>query len=487
MAFEYSRVAQASGMSDALWRALEFSPETFGPDLFALCRMVPDLDHLLCRLDHIHDPTYPEDRVLRYYQRDLALDGFFEVRLPYTRAVLRSGRSVMLADKSVFFGVAGRRDIILAAARVGFTLPLSAVVLPLHRAVITLHGTRWNIDTTAAQRAVALFEAACVDWGEPAAPSGVERLVVTGDANYAHHLWNQLGALEALLARCNAVTVLATHQPIAPLTEIFADHPRLNVIATPPDALSRVDPRTSLPFGVAGKMVMRSVCARILQLAERRASPGIRDFLRRTQDHTRIWLTLRAQGRTALNLFDALIAVAGDLLRDERFAIVFDGYSRPNDYATNRDYHRPTVEGAVAREGALAHALVAELTKRIGPAAKDRIFVGVGCDLLDSLHLAANCHAYFAHHGTIQHKIGYFTTVPGMAHTNPGILAGDPAGGHRHVSEDPGLVEYLDASLVEEIVATGGQRLDPNNAYRFKNIAAVNRVFREFLSRQGLL
>jgi len=474
-------------MSDAPWRSLEFAPETFGPDLFALCRAVPALDHLLCRLDYLHDPTFPEDRVLRYYQRDLAEHGRFELRLPDTDIVLRSGRAVMLADKSVFFGVQGRRDIVLAAARVGFTLPLCAVVLPPHRAVVTLHGSRWNIDAVAAQQAVARFEAACVDWGEPARPSGVERLVVTGDANFAHHLWNQLGALEALLERCKSVTVLATHQPIAPLAEIFADHPALTVKAVPPESLSRLDPRTTLPLGVAGKVVMRSVRARIMHLAARRASPGVRDFLTRTHGKTRLWLTLRAQGRTALNLFDALIAVASDVLGDDRFAIVLDGYSRPNDYATNRDYHRPTVEGAVAREGALAHALVAELVKRVGPSAQDRMFVGVGCDLLDSLHLAANCHAYFAHHGTIQHKIGYFTTVPGMAHANPGILAGDPAGGHRHVIEDPGIVEYIGASLVEEIVATGGSRLDPNNAYRFTSVPAVVATFRDFLARQGLL
>ncbi len=474
-------------MSGALWRTLEFSPETFGPDLFALCRAVPDLDHLLCRLDHIHDPIYPEDRVLRAYQRDLALEGFFELRLPDTAIALRSGRSVMLADKSVFFGVQGRPDMILAAARVGYTLPLCAVVLPLHRTVVTLHGPRWNIDTIAAQRAVALFEAARVDWGEADPPAGLERAVVTGDANYAHHLWNQLGALEALLARCKTVTVLATHQPIAPLAEIFPDHPGLTVIPTPPETLPRLDPRRTLPFGAAGKTVMRSVRARILQVAERRACEGVRDFLSRTQDKMLIWLTLRAQGRTASNLFDALLAVAESLLREDGFGIVVDGYSRPNDYATNRDYDRAGIENAIAREQALALLLVSELTRCVGPSVTSGIFVGVGCDLLDSVHLAAHCRAYFAHHGTIQHKIGYFTTVPGMAHANPGILAGDPAGGHRHVIQEPGIVEYIDSSLVEEIVAAGGNRMDPNNAYRFKNIPALVTTFRAFLARQGLL
>ncbi len=471
-----------------LWRALQFAPETFGPDLFALCRLVPALDHLLCRLDAVHDPVYPEDRVLRYYQRDLALHGSFEFSLPDTDIALRCGRSVMLEDKSAFFGVQGRRDLLLAAARVGFTLALCSVVLPLHRVVINIKGPRWNIDTTAAQRALALFEAAGVDWAEPAPPS-LDRVVVTGDANYAHHLWNQLGALEALLERCGRVAVLATHQPIAPLMEIFADHPGLTVTPTPAENLPRLDPRHVLPFGAAGRVVRRSVRERVLRAAERHASPPVREFLARTEarGETLIWLTVRAHGRTAVNLFDALLAIAESLLRSEKFAIVLDGYSRPNDYASNRDYDRRTAENAIAREQALAHALLAELGNRLGAAATERIFTAIGVDLLDSIHLAAHCRAYFAHHGTVQHKIGYFTTVPGMAHANPGILITDPAAGHRHVTEDPGIVEYIDRTLVDDVVAPGSARLDPNNAYRFRNPSALVAVFRDFLTRQRLL
>jgi hypothetical protein len=74
-----------------------------------------------------------------------------------------------------------------------------------------------------------------------------------------------------------------------------------------------------------------------------------------------------------------------------------------------------------------------------------------------------------------------------MAHANPGILAGDPAGGHRHVIQDAAVVEYIDAALVDDVVAPGSSRLHPNNAYRFKNIPALVSVFRDFLARQGVL
>ena len=472
----------------AFWRLLHFAPESFGPELFALCRAVPALDHLLCRLDHIHDPTYPEDRVLRYYQRDLALHGGFVLRLPDTDLALRSGRSVMLPDKSVFFAVRGRPDLLLAAARVGFTLALCAVVLPAQRVVITLKGTRWNIDTTAAERALALFRAAGLDLAERDPPDDLERAAVTGDANYAHHLWNQLGALEALLCRRETLTLLATHQPIASLSEIFADRPGLTVRTIRPDDLPALDPRRILPFGVGGKVVLRSVRERILRVAERHASGTVRDFIACAQESSfvPIWLTVRVQGRTAANLFDALLALVESLLRRDGFAIVLDGFSRPNDYGSNRDYNRIGVEGTVAREQAFVHALLGEVANRAGASAGARIFNGVGCDLLDSIHLAAHCRAYFAHHGTLQHKIGYFTKVPGMAHANPGILATDQASGHRHVIEDPGIVEYIDPALVEDVVPKGGSRQDPNNSYRFRNIPALVATFHDFLTRQGV-
>jgi hypothetical protein len=247
--------------------------------------------------------------------------------------------------------------------------------------------------------------------------------------------------------------------------------------------------RKTLPFGVAGRVVMRSVRERVQCVAALRASQPAQQFVAAVEAAGRklIWLTVRAQGRTAVNLFDALLLIAEALLRDERFGIVLDGYSRPNDYAANHDYDRRTAEGAIAREQALAHALTAELANRLGAAIQQRIFVGIGCDLLDSIHLATQCCAYLAHHGTLQHKIGYFTTVPGLVHANPGILASDPAGAHRHVIQDAGAVEYIDAALVDDVVTPGSARLDPNNAYRFKNLPALVVAFRDFLARQSVL
>jgi hypothetical protein len=304
--------------------------------------------------------------------------------------------------------------------------------------------------------------------------------------NYAHHVWNQLGALEAVLARCARVTVLATHQPIAPLTAIFDNHPGLAVTAVVPRDLPNLDPRRVLPFAAGGKVVSRTVRDRIRRVADQRASRGVREFLARTQSVPLIWLSVRLRDRTATNMLDALIAIGEALLREDNAGLVIDGFSRPNDYATNRGYDRAANERTIAQEQAFAHALVAQLAARLGASVAERIFMGIGCDLLDSIHLAAHCRAYFAHHGTLQHKIGYFTKVPGLVHSNPAILATDRAGTHLHVIEDPGVVEYIDTTLVADAPGPTGQPMQPFNNYRFTDIPRLVAVLRDFLARQEI-
>jgi hypothetical protein len=458
------------------WQTLSFSSAHFGRDMFALCRAVPYLDHLLCWMEEAHFPILEEDRVLRNQHAALARDGRFEIHLPGTAVVLRSDRSVMLEDKANFFSLRDRPDLILAAGRVGFGHPFTSVLLPGHQTVINVHGERWSVGADQAERAAALLR---IDPHEAHAPRPAP-LLVTGDANFAHHVWNQLGALDAVLNLGRRVDVAATHQPIAPLAEIFADRPLLKVYAVPSAKLPRLDPRRVLPFPAGGKVVVARVRDRIQLVAARHAPAATRDFLAATRDMRRVWLSVRVDARGGVNLLEALSAICGSLLADENVAIVLDGFSRPNDYGANADYDKDVIERTIAHERSFTDRLREAIVARVGATALARLHDGIGRDLLDSIHLASHCHAYFTHHGTLQHKIGYFTRVPGLVHSNPGILAFDRAGTHRHVMQDPGIVEYIDAGLID---AVAGNRLDHAGNYRFTDIPALVAAVRAFIAR----
>jgi hypothetical protein len=252
------------------------------------------------------------------------------------------------------------------------------------------------------------------------------------------------------------------------------------------DRLPALDPMQSLPFPAGGTGVVAAVRDRIGRLAERQASEPARRFVERMRGQRRrpVWLSLRLH-RTALNQQEALTELACALLANGACAIVFDGYSRPHDYAANPAYDKPRVERIIAGESALVGAVLGAIGRRLGPAALEAVLPANGWDLLDSVYLARQCAAYFANHGTLQHKIGYFTRVPGLVHANPAILASDRAAAVTHVIEDPGAVEYIDPSLVADAPAPGGAALHAENDYRFTDIPRLVATFLAFLERHG--
>ncbi len=468
------------------WRVLPFSAAEFTPELFALCRDVPYLDHLLCWIEDAHVPVQRAERRLRNWQAEIAGGGSFGIRLPGTGAILRSGRAVMLADKTVCYGVQDRPDLMLAASRIGFGHPITSVLLPERRIAINVGGPHWTVDAAQAEQATALFASHALDFAAPPAASPPAPVLVTGDVNFAHHFWNQLGALEALLSRGQPVDAAVTHQPIAPLTDIFAGGPALRTRPITPRGLTQLDPWRVLPFPAGGTIVSATLRQRILQLAAQRPDDGSRAFVSGTRGLRRVWLTIRLRNRTALNLLDALSAIAESLLTDGGFAIVLDGFSRPNDYAANAGYNKPLIERTIALKQAFCQALCQDIARRAGAAALDRVHVSIGADLQDSIRLASACHAYFAHHGTVQHKIGYFTKVPGMVHSNPAILAGDHAGTQRYAAEDPGVVQYIGRHLTSDAPLPGGRAAQPDNNYRFNDIPALVSLFRRFVDSHAL-
>lgn len=469
------------------WRVLPFGQAQFGHDLFALCRAVPYLDHLLDWLEAAHAPVRG-DHVLRNWQRELAHGGRFDIWLHDRTVRLRSGRSVMLADKTVVFGVQGRPDLLLGASRVGFGHPLTAAILPRQRVVVQVCGTEWGISAAQAEQAVALFAARRAEcWADVLDGDGPAPLLVTGDANYAHHFWNQLGALAEVLHDGAAPDIAVTHQPIAPLREIFADRPGLRVRTMLPDALPMLDPLRVMPFPAGGLVVVAALRERVRLVAEHDAPAVSRHFLdrMRAQGRRPVWLSLRLT-RTARNQLAALRELACALLADGRYAIVLDGYSRPRDYAENPDYDRAQMDRGIAREELFVAALRSEIERRLGPSALDAMLVIVGADLLHAIHLAGHCAAYFANHGTLQHKIGYFTAVPGLVHANPATLAIDRAATHAHVIEDAGVVEYIDPSLVEDVPLQEGAAMSAENDYRFTDVARLVATFLAFLERDAM-
>jgi len=227
---------------------------------------------------------------------------------------------------------------------------------------------------------------------------------------------------------------------------------------------------------------------RVRRLAAQRVSAAVRDFCARAAAEERhlIWMTVRGREKSAVNLLEALAALAEALLRRGNFGIVLDGFGVPEDFDANGDYHNSLSRSMIAREQIFTQVLCGMLRERLGDAAMAQVFQAVGGRLLDSIYIVGQCRAYFAHNGTLQHRAGYFTSVPGLVHASPGDPTHDRAANQRDVAPDGGDIVYVERTLIDEVVPRGGIPGASENPYRFNDIPKLVAAFEARLAAWGL-
>ena len=91
--------------------------------------------------------------------------------------------------------------------------------------------------------------------------------------------------------------------------------------------------------------------------------------------------------------------------------MVIDGFSLPYGFVNN-----PSVEETIKKE----KETVSEIQSFLSPEIK--VYDTTGCMLWESIVWAHAIDLYIAHHGTIQHKVGWTANKPGIVHTNRQLL-----------------------------------------------------------------
>ena len=133
----------------------------------------------------------------RAYTVNLYLRGYFEVTSPVTGKRLRSGSSLILRDRTVLFSFPEEPELFLSAGDLGGGFPISAAVLASQKLILYFGDFKWGL---AARHFAMIAEAARAAGWTPGPVTGKRRIVI-GDANFAHHAWNELSCLEELLAQ----------------------------------------------------------------------------------------------------------------------------------------------------------------------------------------------------------------------------------------------------------------------------------------------
>ncbi len=432
------------------------------------------ISELFVQLDH------PQEARGRQYQRDLVRQGYFTVTSQRTGRPTASGDSIILTDRTVFYRFPEEPNLLVAAANLSKGYPLTAVLLLSEQLLIHLGESTWGVKETHLNELTGMLGES--RWW-PTRPANHVH-IFTGDPSYAHHAWNQLGALHTLLSERRKpglpVTLSATFQPLGPLHELLPDHLSGPVAWENCQIAPACNSPGRVSMNAGGFCVTALTRARVHALAMKHGSEATRDLarqLKRRHDPV-VWISVRTRNRTAVNQRELILALCSRLLSNyARCAIIIDGHSSPYDYPANPAYDPCDTKICLERDTAEAQVITELLMKQNPPRPKQRIVPAAGLPLADSIVLAHAADFYFCHHGTVQHKIGWLANKPGVVHSNRRTLLQRPAPWVAAQVENGCLPIYIPDDYVEDLAEE--QDADQTVAsrffehYRFMNISAT--------------
>lgn len=422
---------------------------------------------------------------LRSYCRDIVADRAFSIISPITGAEIQSGASLVLKDKCVVFSFPDEPGLLLGTGDMGRGYPVCAAFLPDLQIWIELEATDWgyakrHIPET--QELMGQFA-----WSPSVAQGPV--FIVTGDLNYAHHAWNQLSALHDLIQsspKLNDVAFITTHEPFGSIARIFPEIADADMHQTSDALLPSYNQQGRVFVALGGIKIHESLVKRLL---DRPAVPETAQARELDEALSKIagpilWMSVRTRNRTATNQRQLLAALGGAFLaRAPNGAIVIDGHS----VSTDADRPAPDMMERVKADRVDAASILEDIEAAL-PAARGRIHFAIGLPIIDSIFLGRRATIYFAHHGTVQHKVGWFTSIPGMVHCNRSVIETNPAQWVAAQSDVAMMPIYLSPDEVRDVVAEEKGEYDhllKVDNYTIVNVELTVDKFMDFAETNG--
>lgn len=290
-------------------------------------------------------------------------------------------------------------------------------------------------------------------------PQGPRKIVVAMQRaqNFAHHYWNYYTGLERLVLAGLAANVsrvqFASSEFFGPIERLYPEFAgRVETLTDQPSFDPCPFSREELLVTVGGYAIPRTLLERVRRAMRALPTPpGVADPDLHAGAWPVVWIGMRTGDKAWTNqendipaLIRALHAAYPDLL------VLLDGFS----YPVGRDEITQQWTGAMETLRAVAERV------RAASGMPDRVVDMVGNTLRESVLWAERVDAYIAPVGTTQHKIGWFTTAPGLIYLS---RAKDEAAREDRL---PGAWEAEGAALPRFVVgqaAGAGERRSHND------------------------
>ena len=359
------------------------------------------------------------------YQTDvLKSDGGVCVICPITGETRVSNLSFPSGPDSVFYRYTSNEEVFyLVTGRPSLAFPKLCFFFPSRDLILVLHAMPLR-----AERGFSVFKSDFVS--NAIAVSNYincdrpkEKTLLITYNQFAHHLWNELSGLQKLVdlkLQSHVDSVLVAYQPLGEIKSFFPEletsvfrYSDKNMI------LSNVLKNNLFTFRVGGVEISNELVERVKQSAISRCDKKVIDETKRVRKHhdTLVLISIRCDKRTLSNQLSVLTEVICKLAVDfPGVGVILDGFCLPGESTA---VLTGPVQNTLVKEKELAESIIRDCLK-IHPDL--RIYNTIGCMLYESIAWTDVVDSYLCHHGTIQHKIGWFGNVPGVVHTNEKTL-----------------------------------------------------------------
>lgn len=399
------------------------------------------LDHLQATLDRIEAlNAYVHDQTVRQFQHDILSTGEFQLVSPWTGRALECVEARLIAyvnDPYHFklplyaYRFQDRTDIWVMSFQIGLGFPLCA--LYIHGVYLAYTQARPPLPAAYAilKRLAPEFDAVAETTLEETVLA--EPLAILGHPNFAHHMWNELPALNRLRSN-TPFSIQTLFAPLGPLTGLPEPGPFRALRCTRKPYFS--------PIG--GEHLDQ-------QTAQGLTAHFPAPTKERPQGNARlIWIAHRDDGRSCENFLEMLKAFDQRVRRVCTPRYIFDSFSAPEDL--QQAWYDP-VRTAFETRQAQSDVIFQAMTEAVG--GREAVHATTsGLTLTQALALAQDADFYISPVGSIQHKVAWLQSIPGLVHGPHSSMNWHVANWHGQKSQIAVAPCVLPAELVQDTQAS---------------------------------
>ncbi|MCU4159278.1 class I SAM-dependent methyltransferase [Acidiphilium sp. AL] len=372
----------------------------------------------------------PQEAFGRWNHLDVVKHGGFEIICPFSGIKIGSSDSIILPNKTTFFRFPAQPDILAAVANLGQGFPISSIIVLSARIIFNFGDPLWGVKIADAEKILEILSKQ--EWDIISRESKDVRIVV-GDPNFAHYAWNQLVALETLagiIDHSRSLSIISTHEPLGQTSDLFPEFQNWIHSYHADSLLLELNKPGCTFVPVGGFRVTERVRNRLMNYGSKKLSREGVDLVEQIQGKywPTIWLSVRTENRTPVNQVQFLTVLIDRFSQKyPQCCFIIDGYSLQDDFPINPSYDRYAANKIIMSDKLAYEEINRSVILNKMLSDRQKIFSAIGENVLYSLKISSVVDFYCCHHGTIQHKIGWFSNKPGVIHCNSEILQRNPA------------------------------------------------------------